>query len=180
MFFVGIDASLTATGLIILDDTGKIFNSTIISSKKKGMDRLVDLEKQVKKILSTYQPAKMIKVYVEGYSFGSRIGQAFSIGEWGGVLKKCLYELGYQVTLIPPTVLKKFVTGKGNAKKELMMLEVFKKWKESFNNNNLADAYGLARLAWAGVNQSKDKCLKYEWEVLNKVYELERFSNNAE
>jgi Holliday junction resolvasome RuvABC endonuclease subunit len=47
--------------------------------------------------------------------------------------------------IVPPTVLKKYVTGKGNASKAQMMEGVAKKWGPQFDNDNLADAYALAQ-----------------------------------
>lgn len=79
---------------------------------------------------------------------GSRAGQAFSIGELGGVIKLMLHMNKIPYTDVPPTVLKKFVTGKGTAMKDDIMLHVYKKWGWTAPDNNQADAYGLARMAW--------------------------------
>jgi hypothetical protein len=65
------------------------------------------------------------KISLEGYSFGSRGGRAFDIGEATGLLKYKLYKLNHNVTIIPPTVVKKYATGKGNADK-YKMAEAFK------------------------------------------------------
>ena len=50
---------------------------------------------------------------------------------------------------VAPTSLKKFVTGKGNAKKDLMLLSVYKRWGFDTTNDNKADAYGLAQFGRA-------------------------------
>lgn len=59
------------------------------------------------------------RVYIEGYSLGST-GRVFNIAENCGLLKHYLWKRGYDYTVIPPTVIKKFATGKGNANKQLM------------------------------------------------------------
>ena len=64
---------------------------------------------------------------IENYSFGSANGRE-ALGEWGGQVRLMAYELGWQVVLVPPSTLKAFVTGKGNAPKEQMILSVFKRW----------------------------------------------------
>jgi crossover junction endodeoxyribonuclease RuvC len=43
--------------------------------------------------------------------------------------------------------LKKYATGKGTAKKQEMLLQMYKRWGVEFNDDNAADAYALARLA---------------------------------
>lgn len=63
---------------------------------------------------------KVEKVLIEDYAFGGS-GRVFQIGENGGVLKLFLLDFGIDVDLIAPTSLKKFATGKGNAKKQQMI-----------------------------------------------------------
>ena len=59
------------------------------------------------------------KVYMEGYSMGST-GRVFNIAENAGLLKHFLFRRCYDYTIVPPTVIKKFATGKGNANKQLL------------------------------------------------------------
>ena len=42
--------------------------------------------------------------------------------------------------------LKKYASGKGNAKKQEMLLQIYKRWGVEFNDDNAADSYALARL----------------------------------
>jgi Holliday junction resolvasome RuvABC endonuclease subunit len=52
-------------------------------------------------------------------------------------------------------VIKKFITGTGTAKKELMLLKVYKKFGEEFQDNNICDAFCLGKLA-AFRNKNKE------------------------
>jgi hypothetical protein len=67
------------------------------------------------------------KVYLEGYSYGST-GRVFHIAENTAILKYNLWNEQIEFEIIPPTVIKKFATGKGNANKEKMY--------EAFINEN--------------------------------------------
>ena len=58
-------------------------------------------------------------VALEGYAY-SASGRVFQIAENTGILKYKLYLLSIPVTVIPPTEIKKFATGKGNADKNAM------------------------------------------------------------
>ena len=58
-------------------------------------------------------------VYLEDYAFAAT-GRVFNIAENTGILKYKLKQNGFRFTTIPPTVIKKIATGKGNANKELM------------------------------------------------------------
>jgi len=62
-------------------------------------------------------------VAIEGYAYSAN-GRVFQIAENTGILKYKLYGLGVPVTVIPPSDVKKYATGKGNADKNFM----YKSW----------------------------------------------------
>ena len=66
------------------------------------------------------------KVFIEGYSFGSKGQAVFQIAENCGILKYRLQQMGIDYETIVPSVVKKGATGKGNADKD-MMYESFSK-----------------------------------------------------
>lgn len=101
-----------------------------------------------------------IDAVIEGYSMGSK-GAVFNIGENQGILKYKLYKLGIMVDEVPPTVLKKFAYGKGNADK-LKMAEAFVQ-KTGIDlscfgrpgtspSSDIIDAYFLAEYAYTIKN----------------------------
>ena len=61
------------------------------------------------------------KIYIEGYSFGSKGQAVFQIAENCGILK---FRLQMSPTVlydtVVPSVVKKYASGKGNADKQLM------------------------------------------------------------
>lgn len=141
---MGIDPSLTSTGWVVLKD-GKLIGHGTIGSEKKDIERLLDLEEQVEKILSKYFPDL---IFIEEYAF-SRAERAHQKGEWGGILRRRLYLWcgPEKWKAISPSAVKKFCTSKGNAKKEDMKLWAYKKWGVEFKTNDECDAYVLAKLA---------------------------------
>lgn len=58
-------------------------------------------------------------IYMEGYSMGST-GMVFNIAENAGLLKHYLWKNRYDFTIVAPTSIKKYATGKGNANKQLL------------------------------------------------------------
>jgi Holliday junction resolvasome RuvABC endonuclease subunit len=59
------------------------------------------------------------QVMIEDYALGAK-GRVFHIGENAGLLKWKLWNLKIPFSVVGPTVLKKWATGKGNADKEKM------------------------------------------------------------
>ena len=59
-------------------------------------------------------------VIIEDYAYAAT-GRVFNIGENTGILKYRLLHKDIPFYEVPPTVIKKYATGKGNAKKEMML-----------------------------------------------------------
>ena len=59
-------------------------------------------------------------VFIEDYAYAAT-GRVFNIGENTGILKYRLTRKDIPFYEIPPTVIKKYATGRGNANKELML-----------------------------------------------------------
>jgi len=61
------------------------------------------------------------EVFIEGYAFAtSGTSHVRSIAENTGLLKHKMHKVKQPFTSVPPTVIKKYATGKGNANKEGM------------------------------------------------------------
>lgn len=147
--FIGIDPSLSSTGLCVLDQGGgQAILKTMPCSPNKGAQRLYDMEGMMVSELQRFSHLPAL-VAIEGYAFGS-FSQRERLGEWGGVLRLCLYKLHLPYVEVPPSTLKKYVTGKGNSKKNQILLAVYKKWGVSCKDDNQADAYSLAQFIRTG------------------------------
>lgn len=142
---LAIDPS-TKTGFTVLE-----VNKTNIHIKhleeykapSKGMERLGFIAGRLDQLLSKYAPDI---VYIEGYSFMSKFNLV-TMAEVGTIFRYFLWQAGYEVIEVAPTTLKKFITGKGNSNKNLILLNVFKNWNINIENDNIADSFGLAMFA---------------------------------
>ena len=155
-YYVGIDYSMTSPAICIYDkENGKFkYTNTVchfLASKRmhEGLKTpnliatdypIWTREEERYELLCNWVldciknlPPEQTTITLEGYSFGST-GKVFNIAENTGVLKQGLYRMGYKIDVVPPTTIKKFATGKGNANKE-KMYEAFV--KENPNSNLL-------------------------------------------
>lgn len=166
---LGIDPSLTALGVCAL--SGDSHRSWLIKPKKTGALRLREVQHALQDIFFEVGIENVDLSVIEGYSFGSKGTQAHKIGEGGGAIKLALLDTFGPKTdpgfpyIVAPSSLKKFTLGNGGAKKNEMLLGVFKKWGIEFKDDNEADAYALARWGWALLHGTE---VKYEQDAMKK------------
>lgn len=145
MSFLGVDQSLNASGVCLLEEDGRRGKtSTIELDPSLGDKRLVAIRQRLALHVKGVRLAAM-----EGYSFQST-HRAFDLGEVGGVVKTLLLENEVPYVVVPPATLKLFATGSGSASKD-DMLEAARRLGATPTDDNQADAFFLARVAWAYV-----------------------------
>jgi crossover junction endodeoxyribonuclease RuvC len=160
--YVGIDPS-TKTGIVVLDGT-KEWTEEFTSKIKSDPERFFDITEQILSWLS-----KGDVICIEGFSYGSKgrgVSTQYGIG-W--LIRAELIRNGYTYTEVSPSAVKKFATGKGNEKKENMVLPIYKHWGFEHPSDNVRDAYVLAKIA-QGVN-GISKLTKYQTDVIKKIQE---------
>jgi len=180
--YVGIDQSYSGFAIVFYSPRHGDYTSWVrefpAAKYGKGVDRLNTIGQWLDDQFTMAEGdlrQTIGHVCMEGYSMGAKQGREQS-GELGATVKSILWTWSIYPTIVAPTSLKKFVTGKGNSAKNEMLLAVYKKWGAEFHNDNEADAYGLARMAEyldAGVPPGAPK---YERDTIAALTpETERF-----
>lgn len=149
--FVGMDPSYNGFAIMLLDKDANIVEQKLLKSDKtlETEDRIIQLEKEFKFIANI---THLHSVYIEGPSYSSRGAFVLQMGALHFYLRIFFRKKNVNYKVIAPGTLKKFITGKGNAKKDLMLMKVYKKFGIEFEDDNLCDAYSLARLALEDYN----------------------------
>ncbi|MNB81413.1 Crossover junction endodeoxyribonuclease RuvC [compost metagenome] len=164
--FVGIDPSGN-TGLTVITDNETILAREVVL-KMPLSATYSEIFKYCEQILS-HLPVNSI-VCIENVSHLSK-GQAVHFQHVLAGFLRYLLELNkYTYYNVSPSQLKKFVTGNHNAKKSEMLKGVYRKWDFDTDSDNVADAYGLAKIAEAIQSESLE-LTKYELEVVQKIKE---------
>jgi crossover junction endodeoxyribonuclease RuvC len=145
MLYIGLDPSFTGVGIITLNNNAEIVTSKLFETKstEEMEDRIVSIWKEINKYIE-----KDSTIYMEGISHNSKGDAGLQLSALHYYIRIMLKSENLKYKVIPPTVLKKFITGKGNVKKNVMLLKVYQKFGIEFDNDNLADAYSLARMAY--------------------------------
>lgn len=169
---LGIDLSLCNSGVVLLED-GKIVVQRLIKSKPVG-DKPVDELKRIQKIVSEiedivseYNPTISV---IENMAFG--IQKTTSLTQLSALnffTRAMLADYRVPFFLVAPTTLKKFITGKGNADKEVLMMMVYRDYKEQILDNNLVDGFGLSLIGAAVLDQPVKKLTVPQQEVIKLI-----------
>lgn len=153
---VGIDPSLNSLGIAYRRADGAVYATCLHAGKTlRGPARLSALRDAVMYHIDQVVPVRPSLVVLEGYAmgFGARNSSAITgMAELGGVLRVALYEHQIRTMIVPPTVLKLFVTGKGNADKSAVAKALQNEFKFNFSKSDQYDASGLLIMGEAALN----------------------------
>ena len=156
---VAIDPSLTCTGICWGADA-QHWQVQVCKSKPIGTnvgDRIRRYERLIQQVDAICKAAKPALIFIEGYAYSSNTGGQMYLGEFGGLLRWHLTEHTSHVYEVAATTLKKFATGKGNAKKEQVIGHVQKNWNQLFNTSDEADAFVLYQMALCAAGRVEPK-----------------------
>lgn len=156
---VGIDPSLTSTGLALVDKyTGTAYTAAVTSSGKKTdtltmqSERIRDLADRICDHVNAANPALVV---IESATFSTRNDTSAHrrAGLWWAVVNDLIAD-DVPVVMLSPGEVKKFATGKGNAGKDMMVARAATTWGEDTlgtNINDIADALFLATAGSFGL-----------------------------
>ena len=177
---VGIDYSLNSPAICIAGDNFDFDKCSFhfLTSKKKNIgqfgknifgyeykeyntpiERFTNISNWALDIIHKHK-SDTAKVFIEGYSFGSKGQAVFQIAENCGILK---YKLQMSPTMLydtsVPSVVKKYASGKGNADKQLMydsfkehtkkdLMKMFDMQKLNNPVTDIVDSYYIAKVGY--------------------------------
>ena len=188
MIVVGIDPSLTGTGIIVLrnGELGKAL-TTKNEPKLGTIERVRRIYEQINNVIENLSTCyvnayigdkRMIRweppslIVIEGFSYGSKGRGVFDIAYLGWRIREELERYRTEDDIpwleVSPSQVKQFATGKGNANKEIVLQQVYKRWGVEFNDNNQADAYVLAQIGRAYLSEM-DNLTDFQQKVIQAL-----------
>ncbi|WP_328339489.1 hypothetical protein [Micromonospora sp. NBC_00421] len=130
---VGLDLSMTATGIAWCDNT-----TYTVTSKTTGDRRLVAI---VDEVVRAVDGRNIDLVVIEDLPTHAKA--AGITGMVHGAVRGYLLRLGVPYALITPASLKKYATGRGNAGKPEMAVALYKRLGRELGDDNQVDALWL-------------------------------------
>ena len=136
------DPGLSAYGLASWED-GKI-GTDLVCPSSPGMVRVHEILLAVKAYTEGLDLA-----LIEGYSFGSEGQGKINTAEMRGVVSYFLWQYDIPLVQVPPSTLKMYATGKGNAPKNQVLIQAVKRLGYEGHSDDIADAKWMLQLALA-------------------------------
>jgi crossover junction endodeoxyribonuclease RuvC len=163
MRYIGIDTS-TKTGFVILNEHGvPVVQKEIKPKSDSDPQRFIEIAEEIMShLIRRDEP-----ICIEGFSYGSTGKGVSTQYGLGWMIRAMLVKNGFTYYEVAPGALKKFATGKGNTKKDEMVLPIYKRWGFEHSSDNVRDAYVLAQIAKALKGESE--LTSFQKEVLEKV-----------
>lgn len=146
MRYLGIDQSLSDTGLVVVDEAAQIVAQKALKTEPKNfkcdIERLIFIRDEIGHFEKSYQ---VDYACLEGFGYGARGNAIFQLAGLGYMIREYFWNQKITLEIVPPKTLKKWATGNGNAQKDLMLMNVYKRWGVEFQDHNICDAYCMAR-----------------------------------
>jgi Holliday junction resolvasome RuvABC endonuclease subunit len=119
--FFGLDLSTTNTGVVAINEEGKIVIVELVSPNKAKCldDRVVEILKELQSLYDKYSKDFEIYASIESSALYGK-GKRNELAMLNGAVYFFLKVNGVETTLVPPSRLKKYATGNGRASKDDM------------------------------------------------------------
>jgi Holliday junction resolvasome RuvABC endonuclease subunit len=142
MRLVGVDLSLTGTGIAVHEPGGLTFTRLVGEDGKKGAP-LASRRARIRRLVAGIMEfaGTATAVAIESHDFGGRYGSLHDrSGAWW-ILVDELAQLGIPVIMMTPTQLKMYLANSGNASKQDVLVAAVKRWPTvDIRNDDQADA----------------------------------------
>jgi len=150
MIYIGLDLSLTASGMVAIRDGQTIAQKTFgyglkrTSSPERKLKRLLHITSEVCTFIQEKLNLGEVSVVIEGYAYSAR-GSQNDLAELQGAVKTQIYLMFKLVPVsMPASQARKQVFGRGRLKKD-EIIEELNDMGHPFTDHNQADAFVVAR-----------------------------------
>lgn len=161
MNYIGIDQSLTCTGIVVLNDVGEFQFSSSIKSKKTGIERLSEIYFFIFNLTKQFTNSIFA---TEGYSYlsgqkkdGKSYGKQPQAGEVKATIELAIYNAGLLcVSYQPRQHRAKTIKYQKNGKDKKPVVDLVNRMygmNFDYKEHDIADAYTIARALYQDVER---------------------------
>jgi len=145
---LGLDLSLNHTGWCFCECAAPgAMNFGVHNLEKSPLDEIGKMHFLVEWLKPMLRPGLL--VMIEGFAFHAQGKAVLQLAGLQYLVRHQLFQSGTPFRLIAPSQAKKFLTGKHNADKNVILKEVFKRYRIDVDDDNIADAINMSRIGQA-------------------------------
>lgn len=156
--FIGIDQSLSCTGVVVCDLQCRIKMATCISTSPKGLpeERLDWIGMCFDRILAVH--GEHLKfVAIENLAYGGSGKMDILSGVYWELRRRIWrYRKDLDIRSVYISSWKKAIAGHGKATKPMIKAAIEEKYGLTFDSEDCYDAYGLLRFEWEKWNEKEE------------------------
>jgi crossover junction endodeoxyribonuclease RuvC len=168
---VGLDLSLTSTGIVAVDEGGGIAQRRL-RPKTNGLQRLDYIVSEIAIHCGGLFAAPPDLVVIEGPAFGAKGAAYHQLAGLWWLIRHKLWTMRLPVAVASPPEVKKYATGKGNAGKDEVLACAVRRFPQvpaDVLNNDIADALWLAAMGARHLGHPIDTVPTAHHTALDKV-----------
>ena len=178
-YILGLDVSICHAGWALYDKADDKFTYGVIEppeSMKDFLARMDFVRSQIVALLpgtvATWKDT--VFVTLEGLAFAAQGNVALQLAGVGYFVRHALWRAGIKFKDITPNQGKKFLTGKHQCDKNLILKEVYKRYHFDVDDDNVADAInfnmiGRAMLGWTACENDAQRQVLADLLAVPKV-----------
>lgn len=173
---VGIDPSLTSTGVAVIDPNKPYPRTLTVASKGKADAdwgaRAARIFSLARSIAHHVPMGSLVIIEAPAYSrsMATSASQHDRAGLWWELYRLLDDEQDARIIAVPPTVRAKYATGKGNASKDAVLAAAVRRYTNTdIGGNDMADAMVLAALGARLIGAPVDEVPKLNLTALATV-----------
>lgn len=182
--YVGIDPSVSNTGVAILRDNGTILNCRSFKAQplepgytwQQKINRYQRLARDCIDYLQEYCVHRPVRILIENYAPSRFMNSTIPQIEFGTILREKLMIWSggagqwVGIAFVSPAQVKQFATGKGNSNKMLVALSLQKRFNVDFgSDDDLWDAYAIAQIARVGCGNTNGNLTQEQIKIAQKA-----------
>lgn len=154
MRIIGLDLSLTSTGVARIDPENVKLETWTIGTKPEMGSTVIRARSIALRVTDLMKRGDFVVVEDYAYGMGPAKSSTITLAELGGIVKLFVRQItGREALPVTTSQMRKFISGDGKVKKEVIPIHTYKRYMVTFNSHDECVAAVLADIGSHLINK---------------------------